>query len=261
MVDPKESSLELSVAGRDFTITQSPGILQSKREGGTTGAAVWRTSVRVGEWLACPNKIFTQLDMLNAQTTVLELGSGISGIVPCILAPSVRSVVATDQPHLLKTLRENTMANAIRSHSSTGRQSRRNGSHDRKTDLESSNVSIVPLDWEQDDVPAFMTSNGMPEGVDVVIACDCIFNYALIEPFVQTCTEICRVRQQAVAQGDVSTRPTICLIAQQLRQSEVFEEWLLACMRAFRVWRMPGEMLSDGLKEGSGFAVHVAVLR
>ena len=38
MIDPKATDLELTVNGRDYTITQSPGILSSNRAEGTTGA-------------------------------------------------------------------------------------------------------------------------------------------------------------------------------------------------------------------------------
>ena len=37
-VDSKATSLELSIGGRDLTIHQSPTILSSNRDGGTTGA-------------------------------------------------------------------------------------------------------------------------------------------------------------------------------------------------------------------------------
>ncbi|SMQ51223.1 unnamed protein product [Zymoseptoria tritici ST99CH_3D7] len=85
MVDAAASLLELSVAGRDFEIAQSPGLLQSSRGGGTTGAAVWRSSVRLAEWLAWDrNPLFTT-KALHSESTILELGSGISGLVPCIL--------------------------------------------------------------------------------------------------------------------------------------------------------------------------------
>jgi hypothetical protein len=40
-VDPKASSIELVVGGRDYTIHQSPGLLSSNRQGGTTGAGTW----------------------------------------------------------------------------------------------------------------------------------------------------------------------------------------------------------------------------
>lgn len=37
-VDSKSSVLELSIAGRDITLHQSPTVLASNRAGGTTGA-------------------------------------------------------------------------------------------------------------------------------------------------------------------------------------------------------------------------------
>lgn len=37
-IDPKATDLSLTLAGRDFTIHQSPTVLSSTRAGGTTGA-------------------------------------------------------------------------------------------------------------------------------------------------------------------------------------------------------------------------------
>lgn len=37
-IDPKATELSLTLAGRDFTIHQSPTVLSSTRAGGTTGA-------------------------------------------------------------------------------------------------------------------------------------------------------------------------------------------------------------------------------
>lgn len=37
-IDPKSTTLELTINGQDLTITQSPGVLSSNRAGGTTGA-------------------------------------------------------------------------------------------------------------------------------------------------------------------------------------------------------------------------------
>jgi hypothetical protein len=39
-VDSKATTLNLTVAGKDLSITQSPGILSSDRTGGTTGAGM-----------------------------------------------------------------------------------------------------------------------------------------------------------------------------------------------------------------------------
>ena len=56
-------------------------------------------------------------------------------------------------------------------------------------------------------------------------------------------------------------RPTICLIAQQLRSNVVFEEWLRCFLQRFQVWRVPDEMLSEELRIGKGYVVHIAVLQ
>lgn len=63
--------------------------------------------------------------------------------------------------------------------------------------------------------------------------------------------------------------PTVVVVAQVLRNSDVFETWIKRFVKDFRCWRVPDGMLIDGLKsEGqaqgggtSGFVVHVGVLR
>lgn len=77
----------------------------------------------------------------------------------------------------------------------------------------------------------------------------------LVNPFVRTCADICQL-----ANAD-SEQPTLCIVAQQLRSDVVFEAWLKAFHKLFRVWRMPDDLLIDGLKGGSGFVVHVGILR
>lgn len=41
IIDPKSSTIELTVNGRDLTVTQSPSVLSSNRAGGTTGAGMY----------------------------------------------------------------------------------------------------------------------------------------------------------------------------------------------------------------------------
>lgn len=94
---------------------------------------------------------------------------------------------------------------------------------------------------------------------DVVLACDCIYNDTLIKPLVQTCVDVCNLRELDASK--VGKEPTVVVVAQQLRSDEVFESWLREFMRAFRVWRMPDERLIDGLKTDSGFVIHVGILR
>lgn len=180
---------------------------------------------------------------------MLELGSGIAGIVPLTLAPLVQQYIATDQAYALKLLKENIDQNTA----STQTGSRDKKSLKRANFAPRSNIQVESLDWETDDVGSFLKSNNAPEGVDMIIACDCIYNYALIKPFVQTCVDICRAR--------TAERPTVCVIAQQLRQPDVFEEWLEEFNKHFRSWRLSDDLLTDGLRENSGFMIHMGILR
>lgn len=257
MVDAKADTLELSVAGRDFEINQSPGLLQSSRGGGTTGAAVWQASVRFAEWLAWSRNPLFETSAIDSSSIALELGAGISGLVPCLLGPRVQRMIVTDQSYILKAIRENVAANIHKSKLPKNKKGSNRG-HDQDQD---SNIEVLPLDWENDDIPSVLSSNGLTGGVDLLMACDCIFNYALIQPLVQTFIDICRIRQRNEGPFEAPTKPTFCVIAQQLRQPEVFEQWLEAFHERFRTWRLPDEMLTADLREGSGFVIHIGVLR
>ncbi len=253
MVDSKAAEIEVTVAERDYIIKQSPGALVSNRGGGTTGAAVWRSSVLLAEWLTQNDNAMFRYRTLDDQSTVLELGSGISGLVPLSLGPKVARVVATDQQYVLKLLQENIEANLHL------------GKKASKQSHQSNNIDVLPLDWETSDIIAFLRSNDLQHGVDAILACDCIYNYALIKPLVQTCIDFCRARAACNADNHSTAgperRPTWCVIAQQLRQPDVFKEWLQEFMVAFRVWRVPDSLLNAGLKEGGGYVLHVGILR
>lgn len=254
MINPKAASLDITIHGRDFSLTQSPGLLQSSREGGTTGAAIWATSVRFAQWISSPDNVLFKHDILGASSSVLELGSGISGLVGCVLSPRVQRVVLTDQQYTLKLLKENVAANVVQDAGKGKKQPRWTNQNQ-----SGNNIAVEALDWETDSIPPFLTATSLPSGVDVVLACDCIYNYALIEPFTQACADICRVRQQNSELDE--SKPTVCVVAQHLRQPDVFEEWAEVFTRTFRTWRIPSELLGEALGEGSGFAVHIAVLQ
>lgn len=51
------------------------------------------------------------------------------------------------------------------------------------------------------------------------------------------------------------------VVAQQLRSADVFEAWLSSFCERFRCWQVPDEWLGEGLREGSGYVVHVGVLK
>jgi predicted nicotinamide N-methyase len=255
MVDAEAEELEISICERDFTIKQSPGLLRSNRAGGTTAAAVWRICVHFSEWLGSTTNPLFQDGILDANSTVIELGSGISGLVPSMLAPRVGRVLATDQPYALKLLQDNI-------HSNQAKPSARKASHKTSESQQAvNNIDGLSLDWEEDDVHSFLRSNSLERGVDAVVVCDCVFNYALIQPLMQTCNEICKARSTHERTTGQTVRPTLCIIAQQLRQPDVFESWLRSFLGVFRVWRLPDSKLTQALRESSGFVVHVGVLR
>lgn len=257
MVDAKAETLELSIAGRDFEINQSPGVLQSSRGGGTTGAAVWQASVKFAEWLAWSRNPLFETSAIDSSSIALELGAGISGLVPCLLGPRVSRMVVTDQSYILKAIRENVARNTPKTKPPKNKKvSNRGHDHD-----QNDNIEVLSLDWENDDIPSVLSSSDLAGGVDLLMACDCIFNYALIQPLVQTFVDICRIRKQDETSPGAPAKPTLCLIAQQLRQPEVFEQWLEAFHEHFRTWRLPDEMLTADLREGSGFVIHIGVLR
>lgn len=254
-IDAKAREIEVTFSGRDLCIEQSPGLLLSNREGGTTGAVVWKITPLFAEWITSDNNILFKTCILGRDSQVLELGCGISGIVAIALGPEIGRYIATDQDYVFKLLKSNIEGN-------TWKQKVTGKAKHREIKTKKSNISIITLDWEWSSVTRLPVLLGNDErndhfqGFDAIVACDCIYNDALIEPFVRTCADASQL-----AEASPSERPTVCIIAQQLRSDLVFEAWLSAFHTRFRVWRVPDKLLVDGLRQGSGFVVHVGFLR
>ncbi|OAX79098.1 hypothetical protein ACJ72_06587 [Emergomyces africanus] len=328
-VDSRANTIGLTIQGRDLQIRQSPTILSSTRSGGTTGAVLWKITPLIAKWLSSKQNILWTSSILNQDSTVVELGCGISGLIALTLAPSVGHYIATDQEYVHKLLKENLEANATIT-TNVATPPRRNDHHrqrrgSRKLPSNQSskaqhspspsrpphkgtstgNITFTELDWELDS-PSTLKQTIMPPsslenpktkqnqtdveqedpGFELLVACDCVYNDALIEPFVQTCADICRLRpgftpmnHDAAPLSQLShpptvtakRQPTVCIIAQQLRAPDVFESWLQAALAEFWVWRVCDEVLEKGmgeemglglgLKGGSGYVVHVLVLK
>lgn len=245
--------MEFSVAGKDIELRQSPGLLSSSRKEGTTGAVIWKVSPPFADWISKANFLH-ELQVLRSDSVVLELGCGIAGIVALALAQTVRTYVATDQDYVLKLLRDNIAENqkpAI---------ARAKGKTPRKSS--SADIRLALLDWETDEVsslPRTLHLGNEGDGFDLVLACDCIYNESLIEPFVSTCRQACELRSQT--EESVARHPTLCVVAQQLRTPEVFEKWAANFQQHFWLWRLPDSVLSPELRENSGYVVHVGILR
>ena len=161
----------------------------------------------------------------------------------------------------MKLLNQNLLENQQDSGSSSSPKGRKSTAKPKRgyaaPPAKTANITARPLDWETDELTSSLTGSGSDRSFDAVIACDCIYNDTLIEPLVQTCIDACKLRVEDAS----SEEPTVCIVAQQLRSSEVFEDWLKAFHIAFHVWRVPDEKLIDGLKSDSGFVIHIGVLR
>lgn len=161
----------------------------------------------------------------------------------------------------MKLLHENLRENQHTASSSKGRKSTskaKRGAAAAAAPNQGSNILTRALDWETDEVTASLIGSDSCRRFNAVIACDCIYNDALIEPLVQTCVDVCKLGS---GEARDSQEPTLCIVAQQLRSAEVFESWLKTFSKSFRVWRVPDEELIDGLKSSSGFVIHIGVLK
>ncbi|KJK80877.1 Calcium-binding protein [Metarhizium anisopliae BRIP 53293] len=186
-IDPKATSLDITLADRDLTIHQSPTVLGSTRAGGTTGAVLWKVAPLFAEWLSSPtNPLFTS-GILAPSSTVLELGCGISPLNALAVAPRISRYVLSDQGYVQKLVEQNLSANRA----PVGRSRSR-----AKSVQAQGNVHFRPLDWEQDEVTPGLAAPG--SSFDVVLAADCVYNYALAGPFVQACVDSAVFRRDAL---------------------------------------------------------------
>jgi predicted nicotinamide N-methyase len=222
-----------------------------------TEPVLWKITPLTATWLASPQNFLFASGVLTVDSHVLELGCGISGLISLALSPLVKSYIATDQDYVLKLLRENIAQNS-QAFARSSHQTAKGTKKSKKTpkgDEVASNILTSSLDWEKDSQSNLYSELHIPEGesIDLLVACDCIYNTYLIDPLVNTCAEICRLAPSA--------RPTVVLIAQQLRSSDVFETWLTAFHEKFHVWRAPDELLDEDLREGKGFALNFGILR
>lgn len=224
-------------------------------------AVVWKITPLFASWIASPSNILFKHGILDTTSVALELGCGISGIIGLTLGPLIQTYVLTDQEYVMKFLGQNIAENqsggrssVIKSRKSSSKPKK--GSASSGSGIDVSNICAKPLDWETDQITSSLTGSETHASFDIVIACDCIYNDALIKPLVDTCRDACQLRP-----ADGINNPTLCIVAQQLRSAEVFEGWLKEFHKVFKVWRMSDENLTDGLKSDSGFVIHIGILR
>ncbi|EXJ83094.1 hypothetical protein A1O1_06712 [Capronia coronata CBS 617.96] len=252
-IDSRAETLEIEVAGHDYVLRQSPGLLNSNRGGGTTGAVLWKITPLLATWLASLPPLLCDVGVLGTNATVVELGCGLAGLMGLVLSRVVRCYVLTDQDYVMKFLKEN-ISNHLPSPDSDAnlKGSKKRGHQQRRRP--EGNLKLIPLDWETDDVGVLRAAIAPEESIDLLLLCDCVYNEFLISPLVQTCVDICRL-------GSSSGKTTVLLVAQQLRSESTCELFLSTLLRHFDVWRVPDEKISAGLRSCSGYVVHLATLK
>lgn len=225
---------------------------------------LWKITPIFAEFISSTSNLFFSAGVLSASSSVLELGCGISPLTGLALAPHVVSYLLTDQPYVQRLVNQN-----IEENTQPSTSSRKGGSKSKSKQKEKNNrggnsttgaLTFETLDWETDAVTSALSPTG---DFDMVIACDCVYNEALVRPLVQTCVDACmlRVKAEGEGRGEGGDMPTICLVAQQLRSDEVFEQWLVDFHQHFRVWRLPDEILPQPLRSDAGFVIHAGILR
>ncbi|KAI5920210.1 hypothetical protein F4810DRAFT_683854 [Camillea tinctor] len=256
-VDSHATTLDLPIGGKDYIIHQSPTILN--RPGSTTGAVVWKITPLVAEWLGSSDNLLWKSGVLSSSSSILELGCGISGLVGLVLGPLVSRYVLTDQSYVSRLVEKNLEENiAVATQKPVSLKRSRGKSATTTAQKSSMNLRFTPLDWELDEVTPSLTGTEDIRSFDAVIACDCIYNDTLIRPLVQTCVDACKLRSR---DPSVSDNPALCIVAQQLRDPEIFEGWIKEFNKHFCAWRVPEDALSETLRANTGFIVHIGILR
>lgn len=169
---------------------------------------------------------------LRNTVSVVELGSGVSGIIASVLGPSTKSYVCTDQKHILKLLKKNFANNVV--------SNKFRSTTVPNTGVEGSEcqIEVIELDWEtpEDGLQTYQQLVGhLP---DLIIACDTVYNDFLIQPFLNCCASLL-------------TPTNALLLSLQLRDEGVMEQFLqLVCDAGLHLYYVPPALLSQDLLHG-----------
>ena len=259
LYSPRATSVTVDVHGQTLTLRQSPALLHAPLACGTTGAMLWNITPRLARFLTSPprparsparpsppssSSIAAQL--LPPSARVLELGCGVTALLACTIGPRVAAYLQSDMHYAAKLAEENLRSNLPRP---------------------SPGVRTITLDWEEDHVASQPALRALGAPLTAVIACDCVYNEALVEPLVDTLAAACRLHRlpplpsSGAEQGGEGRDGTTVIVASELRSPDVHECFLDALMARFDVWRVPADCLPADLQPTDGFVVYVGLLK
>ncbi|KAH3901994.1 S-adenosylmethionine-dependent methyltransferase SCDLUD_001782 [Saccharomycodes ludwigii] len=241
-----------------LSINQSLCSLNStQNNNSTTGFVLWQSSPLFIKWLLYQESASffrnghtssdskdTILPLCDESTILLELGCGISGILPIILSNYVCTYIATDQNSILNKLKKNILSNIneinkrevisktlgitkSQDEEFENYKQSKNDNHNTKKEVV---LEICPLDWEHPMSPAtdlflntLITSPLKQNNNLLILAMDVIYNTYLIEPFLSTIDTIF----QKYSKKNFFSGKVQCFVGIQLRTQDVVEEFLI----------------------------------
>ncbi|KAF3903837.1 hypothetical protein AA313_de0209427 [Arthrobotrys entomopaga] len=266
-VSRTDSTVSVTINSHDYTIHQAPSLLTSTRETGTTGAVLWKVTPLLAAWLTHTSNTITK-HILKSTSTVVELGAGTSGVLALSFSPFVANYFATDQEYCLKLLRKNISENNPNPESFQLQQTKGKASASKRSKRTTETpqviekITVLPLDWQLTEVSSIPDLKD--KTIDLIIAADCIYNEGLVDPLVDTMVDLSKLNRESDRNQE---NDTLVLVAQELRSPDVLETFLKAFYATFKVWRLPDKLYKDcgdgghGLLEGSGYVVHIGILR
>lgn len=154
---------------------------------------------------------------------VLELGAGVSGILPIVIGNYVDKYVCTDQRGILNILKKNIEDNVDVLNKRNVKTSTLKLNTSRRTER-IVQLDVLPLDWEKfspkkKDLDPLLFPQVGTSCVVHIVAMDVIYNDYLVRPFLLSLTELIKICKQR----DYQVK---CFIGVQLRAQDVLELFL-----------------------------------
>ncbi|CDH10461.1 probable Ribosomal N-lysine methyltransferase 5 [Zygosaccharomyces bailii ISA1307] len=258
----------------NFIIEQSlPGLYSSSNGNSTTGFVLWSTTPAFIQWLLYdPNaselRIGGSVKTIGSSiarsipamfsgkqsTGIVELGGGVSGILPVILGNYVDYYICTDQRGILNKMKHNIRENILQlNRRRCFSQSMGINSTEDEEELAGNavNLEIMLLDWEKFKLKdnacyPHLYCLAQKSSTVYIVAMDVIYNDFLIDPFLKTLSQI----RDYFIQKKLQTH---CLIGIHLRAEDMVSDFL---EKAVLEYRLPLNHVVDPFLESTRFSLY-----
>lgn len=222
---------------------------------------MWKISVPLAEALL--ESLQKENPIITPESSVLELGSGIAGLLAVSVGVNVKKWVCTDIETMLKGLRENIRDNLPESWTEARdgvfeqgtskkrviakKRGKSSGASEQGIAFSSKRIEVGCLNWETDDIEHHpsLTENGRFLPLDLLVCSDCVYNYDLIPPLVSV---LVAASQQSYRAGKLPK----ALVVLEVRSEDVLETWLKEFHTYFHCGRLRIELLGQGWESNGG---------